>query len=1153
MGKTQTDRAVIDLVINGQQAKTSLKEVSLEVTRTRSALNKMKETDAGYKDKLRDMHALVNVQREMTARINDTSTAWGRFKKEAGTVMTGVLGGNIATAGLQFLAGLIPGTIQKTMKLKDAFADIEKATGLSAQGVEKLNKELKAIDTRTTNQELRDIAVAGGQLGVANDQLLDFVKNTDMAVVALGDEFTGGVDQVAKEIGGIGKLFKETREQGIGTSINQIGSALNELGAAGAATSPVVAEFTTRMGQLGDLAPKLAETLGLGAALQELGLTAEIAASGLSGLMLTAANRSDLFAQHLGMSKKAVEDLINTSPNDFLMALAKSFEGMAPVQVAQRLKELKVESQESIKVMSLLADQTVFVKEKQDLAAKSMAEGTSLTDEFSKKNHQLARDLKELNEWFNSLLSSPALQEFLVSAVHNTVQFIKVLPQLGQWLNQNSSYFYALMAATAAYYGATIKATLATIANTTAELVRKAAYELSFRWLIIQTAATEAYEIATMVLTGQISLQTAAVALARNAWAALSAVMLANPIGVIVVALSGLAYAVKLYSDNTEEALRLEREKIRLQRDMQLLTEVQTRALEKLNEQLQDYNQMSQAERAEYVRNVAVARLDLESRLARMKAREKEMEMLAMEPSLWQKLWAVIKSGGNMAAVPAAIMEQGLANAQEIRKQFEGGISGVQAELKQYDGILKQIQRYEKPSVGGGGTLNTIEDPDKKKKASDKVKADAKRDAEQLEKMLADTRTDALKAEQSDYEKSISAFAEKYTRMYALAKNNIEKIREIERLSLVEMAAIDNRRIEKEEEDKRKQDEKDNKEGFGSAMNLAEQQRTDAFGSIERSQAVAPAAIGDAEVQMQKLQADQVYLTQKLLLEQTFAQESADTQRELTENWNEQVKLRASTEHQYAEQMKQAEWSLQDAKRSAMTQGLNVLTGFLQKGTIAYKAAIIAQKAFAIAQVIVDTQREIAQIYANPAWSLMPDGGTTLKTAYATGAKIRAGISIATIAATGIQEIAAKKDGGYTGLRELYGNPAGFVDGPTFFNQGRRSYIAGEAGREFVISNQALQNPVVADFARLMDVAQKSGNYNMLTSGAAGGSTGAVVTTGGTSPSGISQEMGMAILQQLQRNNEHMETYANRPISFDLLAHERKVAELEFVRQATKG
>lgn len=151
MSQTQTERAVVDLVINGQQAKTTLKEISLAVTNARSELNKMREADNPklYQEKLAAMHKLLDAQKQMAGRINDTTSAWGRFKKEMATVATGILGGNIMTAALQALVQVIPNAIDHTLKLKDTFADIEKATNLSTEGVKKLNKELKTIDTST--------------------------------------------------------------------------------------------------------------------------------------------------------------------------------------------------------------------------------------------------------------------------------------------------------------------------------------------------------------------------------------------------------------------------------------------------------------------------------------------------------------------------------------------------------------------------------------------------------------------------------------------------------------------------------------------------------------------------------------------------------------------------------------------------------------------------------------------------------------------------------------------------------------------------------------------------------------------------------------------------------------------------------------------
>ena len=81
-----------------------------------------------------------------------------------------------------------------------------------------------------------------------------------------------------------------------------------------------------------------------------------------------------------------MKKLINTNPNEFLLKLAESLRGLPADEVAKQLDNLGIKSQEATKVMSLLKDQTALVREKQDLANKSFADGTSLQKEFTTMN-----------------------------------------------------------------------------------------------------------------------------------------------------------------------------------------------------------------------------------------------------------------------------------------------------------------------------------------------------------------------------------------------------------------------------------------------------------------------------------------------------------------------------------------------------------------------------------------------------------------------------------------------------------------------------------------------------------------------------------------------------------------------------------------------
>ncbi|GAB3886124.1 phage tail tape measure protein [Spirosoma agri] len=353
--------------------------------------------------------------RGVNEEIEKQPTLWEKAKATA----TGFLAAFGATELLQRAFGFVQDGIQKALALSDMMAGVAKATGQSTEEVQQLSEALDNIDTRSSKESLMDIAQIGGQLGIANNELLGFIKSVDMANVALGDEFAGGAEEVSSKLGGLQKLFKETKDLEAGEAINQIGSAINELGAAGSATGPVIADFTSRMGQLGDLSPQIHETMGLGAAFQELGLTAEISAGGLSNILLGAAKATGLFSQQLNMSEDAFIQLIDTNPNEFLLKLAESLKNVPADQLAKRLDDLGIKSQEATKVMSLLKDQTDMVRQKQELAAVAMSgvynvaleKVTNSTDLFARKLGISQDELTKMiqsnpNEFFIRLANS---------------------------------------------------------------------------------------------------------------------------------------------------------------------------------------------------------------------------------------------------------------------------------------------------------------------------------------------------------------------------------------------------------------------------------------------------------------------------------------------------------------------------------------------------------------------------------------------------------------------------------------------------------------------------------------------------------------------------------------------------------------------------
>lgn len=493
-----------DQTRNLDLANASLNEMKALKTYLTRQLGDLKTGSDEWIAKLKE---IADVEVAMDATSKNMDKIKGQAKEQEGvwTSFKGAFAGAFAAVTLENAIEEVVDFGVKSVKAaaeaSDAMSDIEKATNMSTVEVQALSDALDDIDTRTTKEALNDIAVVGGQLGVAKDEVLGFVESVDRAVVALGDEFTGGAEEVGRELGSLQKLFKETKDMKAGEAINDIGSALNALGAAGSATAPVVADFTQRMGQLGDLSPQITETMGLGAAFQELGLTAEIAAGGTANILLGAAKGTEAFAKEMGKSTEEVKQLINTNPNEFLMQLAQHFKGLSNTELAKRLDDIGIKSQEATKVMSLLSSQTDMVRQKQELAAKAMSEGTSLTEEFNKKNQNAAAELAKVEKVVTqfSVELGTALLPIVLAVVKGLMGLGAALVALPKFIIENKELFIGFGVALVSLNAANIAAAASALAHAAAEEGRSIATKASAaaQWLL--NAAMSANPIGLVV------------------------------------------------------------------------------------------------------------------------------------------------------------------------------------------------------------------------------------------------------------------------------------------------------------------------------------------------------------------------------------------------------------------------------------------------------------------------------------------------------------------------------------------------------------------------------------------------------------------------------------------------------------------------------
>jgi len=165
------------------------------------------------------------------------------------------------------------------------------------------------------------------------------------------------------------------------------------------------------------------------------------------------------------------------------------------------------------------------------------------------------------------------------------------------------------------------------------------------------------------------------------------------------------------------------------------------------------------------------------------------------------------------------------------------------------------------------------------------------------------------------------------------------------------------------------------------------------------------------ELEQYKVNED-VILTEAEKRQAQSLHSSQELQNRYSQTILDNAKNRYETQVAFMEAEKEAQQNLNDAKIE-MAQGLiGTLSGLAGENKKLANALFIIDKALAIGNIVVQTQREIAGYYANPAWSLMPDGGVTIKTTYATAAKIRAATSIASIVGSSIGKFMSGGGGG---------------------------------------------------------------------------------------------------------------------------------------------
>ncbi len=400
----------LEKVISGKVAP-SFRQVSSAVNKLRNELALMSKDAPGYAEKFKRFQEVSQTFDIMKGKVNGFRAAAKSVFQEIKTVALGVTVGNTITAITQSITGFFQSAIAGAAKLSDELADIEKATGLTTKEVEALNSQLGKLNTRTATSELRQIAIALGQAGevanAANVQALDRIN------VALGDEFGGDTREIGNVLSVLRNNLQDIKSQDYAKDVTAIGNALNELGANGLATAPVVTDIANRIaGVAQTFGVTSGEILGTAASFQELGINVERGSTAYIKLLQKMAGNTETFAQVAGLSVKEFEKLLNEDINEALLRVAEGTKTAATnnKEFAEVLASLETEGAGASELLSKLAANGDLVRRKIDLATKSLQDNSSIIDEFNKKNETLGAQYDKLTKNIAAAFNNSALR-----------------------------------------------------------------------------------------------------------------------------------------------------------------------------------------------------------------------------------------------------------------------------------------------------------------------------------------------------------------------------------------------------------------------------------------------------------------------------------------------------------------------------------------------------------------------------------------------------------------------------------------------------------------------------------------------------------------------------------------------------------------------
>ena len=700
-------------------------------------------------EKIRRVKAeLKSVNDEM----RNTEGFWSRFNRKLNDWQTSIMAGIAALSGL-VLAGR--NAVKAFAEMEEELANTRKYTGMTEEKVLELNEAFKKMDTRTSREQLNELAQEAGRLGKNTlEDVKGYVEAADIINVALVDLGEGATQTIAK----LTDIFGVSELMGTRDAMLAVGSTVNVLSQNCTASKPYLVQFAQRMAGVGAQADlTIPQLLAFGATLDANGQKVEMSASALGKLTMNLFQKPREIAKQVGLDVELFTETLKKSTYEGLMMFLQrihdlgSADGLAVL--APMFKDLGMDGVRMSQVLSTLAEHLDMVKWETQEANKAFKEATSATNEYQIFNNTVQADLDKARKRIKELAIE--LGEKLLPVMRHVYTSTSLtLRFLSTTVSFISEHRVALLSLTAAIVAYNVAVNLSTI--------RLKAHNA---WVAITTAASKAYAVVvTHLKTAHLALQVAMARLSgnwarenllmgelkkngaalTNVYALLAAAVIAAGVA-IVASLNRQSKAQKLLADIEKEARTNTAEDVKRIEILKTVIEDETasihsrrKAIEELQSIIPDYHASLTEEGKLIGHNAEVLAIYVEQ----LKNKAKIDAALAKLPDAEEKLRKVEKeapdnlkdalvyekaeglsaeeAAGKANASPTAyrVFKKRLEEADDEVRQLNGIIDSLSARNQELSDKAHNMTAGNGGSDGDGGSGGGIGNGDEEGKAS---------------------------------------------------------------------------------------------------------------------------------------------------------------------------------------------------------------------------------------------------------------------------------------------------------------------------------------------------------------------------------------------------------------------------------------------------